>query len=82
ELEFLALLRQPQERLDAIPAEALEATVRRMPNREARLDWEQHLEQDSPELLFSQAEVMARVASLAEPGGQIRALNRELRGKG
>ena len=82
ELEFLALLRQRQERLDAIPAEALEATVRRMLNREARLGWKQRLEQDNPELLFSQDEARARVASLAEADVQMRALNRELLGKG
>ncbi len=82
DLEFLALLRQRQERLDAIPAEALEATVRRMLNREARLGWKQRLEQDNPELLFSQDEARARVASLAEADVQMRALNRELLGKG
>lgn len=43
DLEFLALLRQRQERLDAIPVEELEATVRRMLNREARLGWKQRL---------------------------------------
>ncbi|WP_410965026.1 hypothetical protein, partial [Salmonella sp. SAL04286] len=72
DLEFLALLRQRQERLDAIPAEALEATVRRMLNREARLGWKQRLEQDNPELLFSQDEARARVASLAEADVQMR----------
>ncbi len=82
DLEFLALLRQRQERLDAIPVEALEATVRRMLNREARLGWKQRLEQDNPELLFSQDEARARVASLAEADVQMRALNRELLGKG
>ena len=82
DLEFLALLRQRQERLDAIPAEELEATVRRMLNREARLGWKQRLEQDNPELLFSQDEARARVASLAEADVQMRALNRELLGKG
>lgn len=53
-----------------------------MLNREARLGWKQRLEQDNPELLFSQDEARARVASLAEADVQMRALNRELLGKG
>ncbi len=44
--------------------------------------WKQRLEQDNPELLFSQDEARARVASLAEADVQMRALNRELLGKG
>lgn len=82
DLQLLALLRQRQEQLDAIAPEQLEATVRRLLNREARLGWKHRLEQANPELLFSQDEAQAKVASLAETDVQMRRLNRELLGKG
>jgi primosomal replication protein N'' len=82
DLKFLALLRQLERTLDAIPAEQLEATVRRLLNREARLGWKHRLEQATPELLFSQDEAQARIASLADADVQMRKLNRELLGQG
>lgn len=82
DLELLALLRQRQAELDALPAEQLDAAVRRLINREARLGWKHRIEQANPELLFSQAEAQAKVASLAQADTQMRALNRELLASG
>ncbi|MBD0683018.1 histidine kinase [Pseudomonas sp. PSB18] len=82
DLELLALLRQRQEQLDNIAPEQLEAEVRRLLNREARLGWKHRVEQANPELLFSQDEARAKVASLAQADAQMRLLNRELLAKG
>ena len=82
DLELLALLRQRQEQLDGIAPEQLEAAVRRLLNREARLGWKHRLEQAHPELLFSQDEARTKVASLAQADAQMRVLNRELLANG
>lgn len=78
ELALLALLRQRQAELDALPADQLDAAVRRLLNREARLGWKHRIEQANPELLFSQEEAQAKVASLAQADTRMRELNREL----
>ncbi|MVV47531.1 DUF4011 domain-containing protein [Pseudomonas sp. PB120] len=82
ELELLALLRQRQEQLDGIAPEQLESAVRRLLNREARLGWKHRVEQAHPELLLSQDEARAKVASLAQADAQMRVLNRELLANG
>ncbi|SEI19544.1 primosomal replication protein N'' [Pseudomonas asplenii] len=82
DLELLALLRQCQDKLEQIPAEQLESTVRRLLNREARLGWKHRIEQANPELLFGQDEAQTKIASLADADIQMRLLNRELLGKG
>ncbi len=82
DLELLALLRQCQEKLEQIPPEHMEASVRRLLNREARLGWKHRLEQANPELLFGQDEARSKIASLAEADTQMRLLNRELLSKG
>ena len=82
DLELLALLRQCQEKLEQLPAEQLEASVRQLLNREARLGWKHRIEQANPELLFDQDEARAKIASLAEADTQMRLLNRELLSKG
>lgn len=82
DLELFALLRQCQEKLDPIPPEQLDACVRRLLNREARLAWKHRLEQASPELLFGQDETRAKIASLAQADTQMRLLNRELLSQG
>lgn len=82
DLELLALLRERQGQLDSLPAEQLEAAVRRMLNREARLGWKHRIEQANPELLFEQDEARAKIAGLADADIQMRALNREMLAKG
>jgi primosomal replication protein N'' len=82
DLELLALLRQCQDKLDQVPAEQLEASVRRLLNREARLGWKHRIEQANPELLFGQDEARNKITSLAEADMQMRVLNRELLSKG
>ncbi|MFG0459648.1 AAA domain-containing protein [Pseudomonas sp. TYF_15] len=78
DLELLALLRQRQAQLDLLPSEQLDAAVRRLLNREARLGWKHRIEQANPELLFSQEEAQAKVASLAQADTRMRELNRQL----
>ncbi len=78
DLEFFALLRDRQDALDNISSERLEATVRRLINREARLGWKQRIEREHPELLLEQDEAASKVASLAEADTQMRRLNRQL----
>ncbi|MCU7646302.1 AAA domain-containing protein [Pseudomonas piscis] len=82
ELELLALLRQRQAQLDTLAPEQLEAAVRRLLNREARLGWKHRIEQANPELLYGQDETQAKVASLAQADTRMRELNRELLAKG
>ncbi|WP_416221036.1 AAA domain-containing protein [Pseudomonas sp. RP23018S] len=82
ELALLALLRQRQDDLEALPPDQLESAVRRLLNLEARLGWKHRIEQAHPELLFSQNEARAKVSSLAEADAQMRLLNRELLGQG
>lgn len=82
DLELLAQLRQRERELGQITPEGLEGSIRRMLNREARLGWKHRLEQDSPELLFSQDEARTKVVSLAEADTQMRKLNRDLLGTG
>lgn len=82
DLDLLALLRQYQDKLDQVPPEQLESSIRRLLNREARLGWKHRIEQANPELLFGQDEARAKIASLAEADTQMRLLNRELLSKG
>lgn len=82
DMQLLMLLRQCQDKLDQIPPEQLEASVRRLLNREARLGWKHRIEQANPELLFSQDEARTKIAALAEADTQMRLLNRELLSKG
>ncbi|WP_240478627.1 AAA domain-containing protein [Pseudomonas cremoricolorata] len=81
-LQLLVLLRQRQDELEQIPAEALEAAVRRLLNREARLGWKHRIEQANPELLSSQAETQTKIANLAQADAHMRELNRSLLGQG
>ncbi|NBF10499.1 AAA domain-containing protein [Pseudomonas sp. Fl4BN1] len=82
DLELLSVLRDYQTSLDTIPAEQLEAVVRHMLNREARLGWKRQMEQQHPELLLEQNETAAKIASLGEADTQMRALNRQLLSEG
>jgi primosomal replication protein N'' len=82
DLALFALLRQQQEQLDAVAPDQLEAAVRRLLNREARLGWKHRIEQAHPELQLGQEETRAKIAGLAEADTEMRALNRELLGKG
>ncbi len=81
DLDFFALLREEQTALDKLPAEQLEAAVRRLINREVRLGWKQRFELTHPELLLAQDEVAAKVSSLAQADTQMRQLNRQMLGK-
>ncbi|MGP8541890.1 AAA domain-containing protein [Pseudomonas protegens] len=82
DLELLGVLRDYQATLDGIPAEQLEAVVRRMLNREARLGWKRQIEQRQPELMLEHSETAAKIASLGEADTQMRSLNRQLLSEG
>ncbi|UCZ85726.1 AAA domain-containing protein [Pseudomonas sp. L5B5] len=82
DLELLALLRQREAQLDTLAPAQLEAAVRRLLNREARLGWKHRIEHANPELLYSQDEAQAKVASLAQADARMRELNRELLARG
>ncbi|SEB68573.1 Superfamily I DNA and/or RNA helicase [Pseudomonas saponiphila] len=82
DLELLQILREYQTTLDAIPAEQLEAVVRRMLNREARLGWKRQMEQRQPELMLEHSETAAKIASLGQADTQMRSLNRQLLSEG
>ncbi|MCD9127658.1 AAA domain-containing protein [Luteimonas fraxinea] len=82
DLAFFAQLREHEAMLDRVPGERLEAAVRRLLNREARLGWKLRMERTHPALLFDQAEVAAKVAGLAQADAQIRQLNRQLLSEG
>lgn len=82
DMALLAQLRQCQDKLDPIPADQLEAVVRRLLNREARLGWKRRFEQANPELLFSQDEAQAKITALAQADAQMRALNSRLLAEG
>lgn len=82
DLQWLAILRDYQDALDAIPAEQLEAVVRRMLNREARLGWKRQMEQRQPELMLEHSETAAKIASLGQADTQMRNLNRQLLSEG
>ncbi|QDH71649.1 DUF4011 domain-containing protein [Lysobacter alkalisoli] len=73
---LLARLRPLQAQLDAIAPERLEATCRRLLNREARLAWKLAIEQQHPELLLDDEEFSRRIEQLAEADARMRALNR------
>jgi len=77
-LEVFAILRGHEEALAALPPGELDAAVRRLLNREARLGWKRRMEQDNPELLLDQTETAARIRSLAEADQKMRELNREV----
>ncbi|KAF0865584.1 AAA domain-containing protein [Pseudomonas sp. LD120] len=82
DLALLQMLRDEQTTLDAIPAEQLEAVVRRMLNREARLGWKRQMEQRQPELMLEHGETAAKIASLGQADTQMRSLNRQLLSEG
>lgn len=82
DLELFGVLREQQAALDAVPPEQLEALIRRMLNREARLGWKRRMEQQLPELMLEQSETAAKIASLAEADAQMRLLNRQLLSEG
>lgn len=77
-LEILAILRTKEPLLDAVPVAQLEAQVRRILNREARLGWKHQLEQVDPHLHLEREEIESKVASLAQLDREMRALNRQL----
>ena len=77
-LDVFAILRNHEAALGAIAPDALDAQVRRMLNREARLGWKRRIEQDHPELLLEQNETAAKVAALAVADEEMRRLNRDV----
>lgn len=78
ELAVFATLRDKQQALEAIPADTLEAEVRRLLNREARLAWKRQLELHHPALQLERGETEARVSALAAADVEMRRLNRAL----
>lgn len=73
---LLSQLRALQPTLDAVAPDTLEAYVRRLINREARLAWKSALEQKQPELLLEVHELTSRVRQLAETDAAMRQANR------
>jgi primosomal replication protein N'' len=67
-----------RENLEAIPLGQLEAAVRRIIGKEARLAWKGRLEVEAPELLLEADELEAKVRSLAEADREMRRLNKDL----
>ncbi|WP_207949535.1 AAA domain-containing protein [Luteimonas aestuarii] len=78
DLAFLAQLREHEAVLDCVPTDRLEAEVRRLLNREARLGWKLRMERTQPALLLDPDEASAKVAALAQADAQMRQLNRQL----
>lgn len=74
----LKILRGKEELLEAIPAASLEAEIRRILKREARLDWKFKMEQSEPSLLFDHSDIEHKVARLAELDHDMRELNMAL----
>src|SRR5690606_39272855 len=77
-LTIFAMFRVKQELLREIPIDGLEQEVRRILNREARLAWKRHFEEDEPALLLEDHELKSKISSLAEADVQMRKLNRDL----
>lgn len=77
-LDVFSVLRAHQTTLDAIRPEDLDALIRRIINREARLGWKRRIEQENPELLLDQSETTTKVTALAAADQEMRRLNRDL----
>lgn len=77
-LEVFAVMRAYELPLSDIRADNLDAEVRRVINREARLGWKRRMEQDNPELLLEQTETTAKIQSLAVADEEMRRLNRDV----
>jgi len=73
-----AIMRGAEEALAALQPGDLDAAVRRLINREARLGWKRRMEQENPELLLDQTETASKIRSLAEADQRMRELNREV----
>ncbi len=75
-LRTFAALRSVAGELAGLPAEQLEAEVRRMIGRDARLAWKARLENGHPVLASDESELRSKVRSLAAADEQMRVLNR------
>jgi primosomal replication protein N'' len=72
------ILREKNAELSEVPSLDLEAEIRRIINREARLAWKSRLERSEPALLYERSEIESKVASLAEACAEMRRLNGQL----
>lgn len=81
-VQAFAALRQLESQLALVPEADLDGVVRRTLRREALLAAKGRLETTHPELLFGREELEAKVAALAALDAEMRALNRELLGRG
>jgi primosomal replication protein N'' len=77
-LEVFAVMRTHESQISSIDPDDIDAEVRRIINREARLGWKRRMEQDNPELLLEQTETAAKVQSLAAADEEMRRLNRDV----
>ena len=75
-MAVFAELSRVRERLEGVPENELEGTVRRIIATEARLAWKQRLEDDNALLLLEAAELEAKAAALAAADKEMRNLNR------
>ena len=77
-MAVLGELARIRERLEVLPEEELEPTVRRIIATEAQLAWKSRLETADPTLLLEASELEAKAASLAAADREMRVLNRRL----
>ncbi|WP_235837914.1 AAA domain-containing protein [Chitinasiproducens palmae] len=76
-LQVFAMLRRHEAVLERVPPDDLDAAVRRLIRREARLGWKRRFEQTFPELLLDRSETTAKIAALAAADEAMRASNRD-----
>ena len=77
-LKIFAALREKDQALRAYPSEELEAVVRRLIAREARLAWKDQIEQKFPILRLAQKELSRKIQTLDESIAKMRKLNQRL----
>jgi hypothetical protein len=77
-LQVLRGLRAAEAPLGQLPERELEAEVRRILGREARLAWKTMMEGERPVLLLEAAELEAKAEALAIADREMRALNKRL----
>jgi primosomal replication protein N'' len=81
-VKVFAALRQLESQLLLLSEADLDGVVRRTLRREALLAIKGRLETNHPELLYGREELEAKVSALAALDAEMRALNRELLGRG
>ena len=73
-MAVFSILREQQQDLRALPADALEGQVRNIIHREALLAWKGRLETTQPALLAEKEELQQKIGTLAELDDRLRGL--------